>query len=88
MEISETGKWVDNDGNVVDSQPEEGHLLVRPGAEITPDVKRAIEKAEAAAPVKPQPETDPDPADDAPAEDADGGDPDKTVTTKKAGGKR
>jgi hypothetical protein len=48
--ISVTGKWVLPDGRVADKEPVEGRLLVSPGGPITPDVKQAIEAAEAAAP--------------------------------------
>jgi hypothetical protein len=47
-EISDTGAWFDTQaGKVVYSEPEEGRLLVAPGGPLTPDVKRAIEVAEA-----------------------------------------
>lgn len=50
VETSKTGKWVDNEtGQVVDSEPAEGRLLVAPGNAVTPDVKAAIERAETAA---------------------------------------
>lgn len=49
-EISTTGKWVDPEGRVVDSEPVEGRLLVAPGTSITPDIRAAIERAEAEAP--------------------------------------
>jgi hypothetical protein len=49
--ISVTGKWILPDGRVVDREPVEGRLLVSPGGPLTPDVKHAIEQAEAAAPV-------------------------------------
>lgn len=52
-EISTTGKWVDSDGRVVESEPVEGRLLVAPGTSITPDIRAAIERAEAEAPAAP-----------------------------------
>jgi hypothetical protein len=48
--ISTTGKWVTPEGRVVDEEPVEGRVLVAPGTPITPDIKAAIERAEAAAP--------------------------------------
>lgn len=53
-ELSNTGKWIDTEtGQVVDSQPAEGRLLVAPGGVVTPDVQRSIDLAnEAAGPVK------------------------------------
>lgn len=59
--ISVTGKWILPNGRVVDREPVEGRLLVSPGGPLTPDVKHAIEQAEAAAPVveeTPEPEPD------------------------------
>lgn len=51
-EISPTGKWIDTKtGQVVDSEPAEGRLLVAPGGAITPNVKADIDAANEQAPV-------------------------------------
>lgn len=48
--ISSTGKWLTPDGKVVDKEPVEGRLLVAAGTPVTPDMRAAVERAEAAAP--------------------------------------
>lgn len=50
--ICTTGMWVDTQtGQVVDTQPAEGRLLVAPGGVVTADVQSAIDRARASAPV-------------------------------------
>jgi hypothetical protein len=60
--ISRTGKWVTPDGRVVENEPVEGRQLVAPGTPVTPDIRQAIEQAEAAAPA-PAPADEPDDGD-------------------------
>jgi hypothetical protein len=56
-DVISTGKWVDADGRVVDKEPVEGRVLAAPGTPITPDIRAAIERAEAEAPAAPVEET-------------------------------
>jgi len=49
-EFSDTGVWVDPDGNVVTEQPVEGTQLVAKGGLLDDHVKAAIKAAEGAAP--------------------------------------
>jgi hypothetical protein len=77
-EISTTGKWVDQDGRVVDSEPVEGRVLVAPGTPITPDIRAAIDRAEAEAPAAPVEET----SDAADEEEKDRGDGDIETTSQ------
>lgn len=56
-EVCETGLWADKrTGRVVTSEPEEGHLLVAPGATVTPTIAAQIERARALAPADPESE--------------------------------
>jgi hypothetical protein len=80
--ISTTGKWVDSDGRVVDSEPVEGRVLVAPGTPITPDIRAAIERAEAEAPQAPVEESAD--ADDAEDQAAGKGDKAQVETASKA----
>jgi len=48
--VSKNGVWVDGKtGKVVESQPEEGFQIVPAGAEITPDMQKAVDAAKDAA---------------------------------------
>lgn len=58
MAICTTGKWVDKKtGRVVDSPPQEGRLLVAPGAELTPSLQDQVRRAEERSPQAPPAET-------------------------------
>lgn len=49
--ISQTGVWVDTQtGQVVESEPEEGKMLVPPGGEVDQRIQDDIDAARAAAP--------------------------------------
>lgn len=48
-EVSKTGVFLDPDGKVVTSQPEEGVQLVAPGGVIDANAQRAIDAAKTAA---------------------------------------
>lgn len=55
--VSKSGVYIDTKtGKVVESQPEEGRLIVPPGAEISDDLASHIEAAKTAATAATAPE--------------------------------
>lgn len=85
-EIATEGKWLDTKTNtIVTSQPEEGVQLVAEGTPITPYVRDTVERYETAVADAQGGEVetaaDTDKGTGRKAEQPDGGDPSKTVTT-------
>jgi len=54
-EICESGVWVDDDGQVVTTQPVQGTQLIAPGSVITPADRASVERAGGSLEPTPEP---------------------------------